>query len=237
MAGASHTIYLLGQGGGHWLVFNEHTFRCRTLQQTTLQAHRAHTPPHLSYSTCPPSGTQKATPTLPCHPTLGAPPLPVRPETPPVIVPPPVDRLYRHAMAQQDELVIMTALLNRPLATPLSLAIPRLTRLLVGQSLFLGLIISRLERLFRFVATIPRTMLTATGCLEGSSAPSLNPVLSEETAGAMSSPTRTRILKITRKRLSLPGSTKFRKSHLRGLPLPAPTNQLKRAPTPLQFRV
>ena len=104
---------------------------------------RTHTPLHLSYSTCPPSGTQKAIPTLPCHPTLGAPPLPARLETLLVIVPPSVDRLCRHAMGQQDELVIMIALLTPPLATPPSLAIPRLTRPLVGQSLFLGLIISR----------------------------------------------------------------------------------------------
>ena len=104
---------------------------------------RTHTPLHLSYSKCPPSGTQKATPTLPCHPTLGAPPLPARLETLLVIVPPSVDQLYQHAMGQQDELVITTALLNPPLAIPPSLAIPHLIRPPVGQSLFLGLIISR----------------------------------------------------------------------------------------------
>ena len=104
---------------------------------------RTHTPLYISYSTCPPSGIQKATPTLPCHPTLGAPPLPARLEPLLVVVPPSVDRLYQHAMEQQDELVITIALLNPPLATPPSLAIPRLTRPLVGQSLFLGLIISR----------------------------------------------------------------------------------------------
>ena len=104
---------------------------------------RTPTPLHLSYLTCPPSGIQKVTPTLPCHPTLGAPPLPARLETLLVVVPPSVDQLYQHAMGQQDELVITTALLNPSLATPPSLAIPRLTRPLVGQSLFLGLIILR----------------------------------------------------------------------------------------------